>query len=903
MKNWLLFLLFRKKAEHRLDAELRFHLDQQIREYMASGISAEEAGRRANLDFGGLDQIKEECRDARPMRWMEDLLQDARYGCRVLVKRPGFTLVAVLSLALGVGVNTAIFRVVDRLLFQPIPVPESNKLMSLQTRSRNSALYDTLCFPEYLYYRDQNNVFTGLAAHEQVRTSFGRSDQPTAIEGEIVSANYFETLGIAPAIGRWFHREEDQIEGGTSVVVIGQGLWRRAFNADPTALGKEITINRHSFTVIGVAPKGFAGLPGSRGLPRSEFWIPISMFRQVIPGSEGGLDLLHMWGNQWVHATGRLKPKTSPMEAERLLQRTTGQLHEKLSEEWGAMNLSWPDNPSARTAALVPSSETRIPPSERHLVITSLWLLIGIAVIVLFIACVNISSLMLQRSLNRQREIALRFSLGATRGRIFRQLFVESMVLAALGAAAGFLVASGASSFLLNSTIRIQIPPPMGTELDTRLLAFAVATSILCTAISGFLPIKQAGALDLASAIKTDSVGLTSDNRKFRLRDLLLAGQVVFAVVLLAGAGLFVRTLINMRATDVTVNPAHVLLTQLNLPKRISDESPLFYRNLLARLQSLPGIKSAALVLVPPLGGTRGGTNIKTSEGEVQVDFNIVSPSYFDTVGTPIMRGRGFADADRVGTQPVALINEPFARQFFAGQNAIGRSFQLTFPGMSQAEVVGIVKDGPFKGARDLVKPCIYLPIAQFEPIASALHFVLNMSLEVRTLGDSAAFIPAIRREIIDLDQDIPIDEILTLKSHRETGLARERMIAQLLTGLAMFALILAAIGIYGLISFTAAQRTREIGIRIALGAPKEHVLRLVLGGTLALVSAAIAVGTAGAMALASVISNLLLGVSARDPLTFCGISVLILVTSLAAAYYPTRHALEISPTEALRYE
>ncbi|MCL4851430.1 MAG: ABC transporter permease, partial [Bryobacteraceae bacterium] len=420
------------------------------------------------------------------------------------------------------------------------------------------------------------------------------------------------------------------------------------------------------------------------------------------------------WGNHWIYATGRLKPGLRAAQAELALRPVSDQLRDQWSMAWGAMR-SWRDNPSGWTAALVPISQTRIAPAYRRPVTTFLWMLGGIVGLVLLMACVNVAGLIITRALRRHREIAVRLSLGADRSRIVRQLLIESLLLAGAGCAVGLLIAHWTARFLASFRTPF-IPLAIEASLDDRVLVFAVALSILCAVLSGLLPARQASACDLASAMKGDVRGSLSAGRPSRLRGTLVTMQVALSLMFLAGAGLFLRTLMNARAADITVDPGNVLLTQLDLRKRGYDSirGQLFFDTLLDRLHSLPGVKSAALVLVVPLGGNRGGTNIKTADGEVQVDFNAVSPGYFDTVGIPVLRGRSFTGWDRAESPGVALINEQFASRFFPGQDPVGKLIELTFPDRPKAQVVGIVRDGRFRSVREPVKACFYLPQAQF---------------------------------------------------------------------------------------------------------------------------------------------------------------------------------------------
>jgi len=889
-------ILFRRdRFDRDLEEEMQFHLEMQAEENHERGILAEESRYAARRQFGNAMQLKEQSREIWMWGPFDRLLQDLRFALRLLRRSPGFTTVAVLSLGLGIGVNAAIFSVLDNLLLRPLPVPRSDQLASLQHRAASSNLADSMSYPDYLYYREHNQVFTALAAHSLVQVTVRDGDRYVKTDGELVSANYFAMLGIHPVLGRWFFEQEDKIAGAGPVVVLGYGFWRRHFGRDNAVLGKQLTINRHAFTVIGVAPEGFAGLPAGLGVPHSEFWVPVSAFREIVP-ELGHMDMLHYWGNTWVLVTGRLKPGLRIAQGEASLRALSDQLRGQWIQVWGAMSHAWPDNPSGWTAALLPESEARIAPEYRQTLNAVASMLVATVVLVLLMACLNVAGLLLTNALKRQREFAVRLSLGAARGRIIRQLLVECLLLASGGCAAGLLLARWTSAFLASYHVPF-LPDAIDSGIDARILVFSIAVSFLCAISTGVVPALRASACDLATAMKGDTTGNPSDARKFSLRSAIVAGQVALAVVLLAGAGLFTRTLLKSREADITADPGHVLLTQLKLKERGYDEQrgQLFYGSLLERIKSIPGVGSAALVMVVPLGGWRGGNNIKTADGDVQVDFNIVSTKYFETIGIPVLLGRAFTGHDRAGSPPVIMINEPFARRFFPGQDPIGKAVQLTSEGNPRAEVIGIVRDGPFRNVRARVEPCYYVPLSQ--------QYSPYMALEVHATGDPATFATPVRQAILALDKDFPIEEMLTLQSHREAGLAQERLIANMLTGFAALAVILAVIGIYGVISLVVVRRTREIGLRMALGANQEAVVRMVLGRGLIPVFAGFGIGLCAALSLTRFISSLLFGVAPTDPLTFAGISVLVIAAAAVACFLPAKRASRTDPMDALRHE
>jgi predicted permease len=883
-------LRHRDRFDRDLAEEMHSHLEMQARENRENGMSGEAARRAAMRQFGNATALKELSREAWGWGGLERFFQDVRYALRLVRRSPGSTAIATLSLAIGIGANTAIFGVVDNLLLRPLPVREPERLVSITHGGADSDFYEAISYPDYKYYRDHNAVFTQLAAYSP--DGFTVGDNRIPIQGETVSANYFATLGIAPAMGRWFAPDEDKQSGVGAVAVLGYGLWQRLLGGDPAAIGRQITVNRRRLTIVGIAPKGFAGLPAGVGAPCAEIWVPVSMEGELF-SYFGGQDPLHVWGNTWIRVAGRLKPGLSLAAAASAMRAVSRELDPQRTAVWGPVAATW-------IPALEPVLKTRLAPRLRSSVATGVPLLAGIFALVLIMACVNMAGLLLAGMLKRQREIAVRMSLGASRGRVLRQLLIESLVVAAIGGAAGVLVAWRASASLLLFERALGISLAGGTVFHARVLVFAVAATVLSAILAGIVPARYACGCDLSSAMKADSAGLVAGSRRRTLHGLPMAAQVAFSLVLLAGAGLFLRTLANERAADITVDPGHVLLTTLDVHARKYDQRRAlsFFAELLERVHAIPGVKSAAVVMVTPLGGNRGGTNIRRSGGrQVQVDWNVVSPRYFETVGIPLVRGRAFTDRDRGGAPRVVAINEQFALRFFPGQDPIGKSVELTFSDKYVAEVIGIVRDGPFQGVRDPVKPCFYQPVAQnYFPL-------LNMSLEVRTIGKPAALAPAVGRAIQSLDKDFPVGEMRTLESHREDGLARERMITALLAAFAGMALALAVAGIYGVASVTVAQRRREIGLRMALGAGAASVLRLAMGRTLWLVAAGMAAGLAGALLLTRFVSSLLFGVKGTDPATFVPVCMLLIAVALAASSVPARRATRIDPLEALRHD
>jgi putative ABC transport system permease protein len=871
----LLFLFRRRQFDRDLEEEMRFHLEMKGRE------SGKVAARRR---FGNTALLQEDCRDAWGWRALERVLQDVRYAMRTLRKAPGFTAVVILTLALGIGVNTAIFSLVDRLILRPLPFPDSGRLATIFFRGSGPTPYNSLSYPDYEYYRDHNEIFSGLAAYDDITVNvrFGNDDE--AVPGQIVSANYFDVLQVPPILGRNFRPQEDLVPGRDSVVMISQDLWKRRFGGDPAVLGRSVIINGHDFTVIGIVPGDFAGLQIDRQ-SKPELWTPIMSYPTVISwGAE--YDLQHYRGDEWLSATGRLKPGVSQGQASAQIAQLTGQLKtiyraEKFSN--GKL-LGMP----------IPANDSRFLLESRQTVTRFLTMLMAVVGLVLLIACANVASLLLARGVKRQKEIGVRVALGACRARLAQQLMSEGLLLSLAGGAAGIAVTLVVQRFLA----AFDSPFPMGVLLsdsvDRRVLIFALALSLLTGILFGLLPLRQAARLDVTPMLKTEMPG--AGRRVFRARSLLVVTQVALSVVLLTGAGLFVRTLRNAQAADVTRDSDKVLLFNLNLSgsKYTHEQGRAFYDSLMERVHGIPGVIDAAYVMIVPFGGRRGGTDIVPYPGSppLQVDFNVVSPEYFQTVGIPLVRGRALTGRDREGSAGVAIVNEQMARHFWPGEDPIGKHFEVEGRPKRKVEVVGVVRDGRFRGYRATINPCIYVPVAQ--------SYVSSLHLEVRTVRASTVA-AAVRQRIYELDRDLLVAPPQTLRAFRDAGLGQERLSAALLSGLSILAALIAAIGLYGVMAFTVAQRTREIGVRVALGAASGDILRGVMGEALTLIAAGLAIGFVAAALLARLIANLLFGISATDAATYAATAAVLVAAGAVAAFIPARRASRVDPMVALR--
>jgi predicted permease len=816
------------------------------------------------------------------------LLQDLRYGVRMLWKTPGFTAVAVVSLALGIGVNTAIFSLVNAVMIRPVPVVrEQERIVWLRAPSS---------YPDYLDYREQAHSFEGVAAATGTREfSLSREGgEPELLRGEFVTANYFDVLGVGAAAGRTF--VEDEGRAPSNVVVLSDRLWRTRFGADASVVGRQISLNGLGFTVVGVAPEKFAGT--EVGLER-ELWVPLSLEPVLSPpaifetADAREPDSLHRRNSHWLAVLARLKPDVGREQAAAELSGIARRVAEanggRVTEE------------TLRRVQLL-QMNGGMDPGDREQALPVAGLVMAVVGLVLLIACANIAGLLVARAAVRRRETAIRQALGATRARLVRQWLTESVLLGIVGGAFGLLLALWANDLMVSYTGGTPIAS-LDLRLDYRVLAFTLLVSVATGIIFGLAPALQASRLDIVTALKTEDALARSGSRRSRLRAAFVTAQVTLSVVLLVCAGLFIRSLQNAHTIDPGFRVARALTAtvDLGLLRYKEAEGSAFYRELLSRVRAQPGVEGASLVRFAQLGNSFAQGQVvaegKTSDGEegTSTGFNVVGPRYFETMGTRLVRGRDFADSDREGAPKVAVVNETLAATLWPGEDPLGK--RLSFEGARGPflEVVGVARDGKYRSLGDRSRPYVYTPLFQsYQP---------KMTLVVRTAGEPVALAGTVRAQLRALDPNLPVAEVRTLEEQFDLSLLPARVAAYTLGGFGLLALALAAIGVYGVVSYSAAQRTREIGVRVALGAGAPDVLRLVLGEGLSVVGLGLALGLALAFAATRVFAGFLYGVGAADPLTFVGVPLLLGAIALAAGYLPARRATKIDPMVALRHE
>jgi predicted permease len=827
-----------------------------------------------------------------------------RYGVRALSKKPGFTAIAILSLALGIGANTSIFSIVNSALLKPLPVEKPDELVYVFGGTRNNP-YSVCAYPEYIDYRDNNQVFSGLMAYGSISVSFGSDERTELINGQIVSGNYFDLLGVRASIGRTFLPEEDQAPNTHPVLVISHKLWQQRFGGQSNILGQQVNLNGRSFTIIGITPAGFNG---AQALETNDIYVPMMMQQVVRPPRAGfsgemNADLLSRRGNRWLQIVGRLKDDV-----------TIEQAQSEISTIAASIEQAYPDTQKDRIATLFPVS--KIDPVGYPQLITVATLLLSVVGIVLVIACANVANLLLARATSRRKEIAIRLALGARRSRLIRQLLTESTMLSLAGGAMGLLLASWVVDVLKTT------PPPAGMfaftldySLDYRVLGFTFVLSLITGILFGLAPALQASRPDLVTSLKDESFIPEQSYRRFNLRNLLVIAQVALSLVLLVSAGLFLRSLRHTQGVDPGFDSDKILTATLNinLLRYTREQGQSFYQQVIERMKALPGVESATLSRTVPMTGA-GRTNSLTLEGRQTSDnvfrnegagddnnsplivrTNVVALDYFNTMGIGMLSGRDFNQQDREGSPRVVIVNEAFIRTHFPKDEALGK--RLSFNGQQGPwlEIVGVVRDSKYRSLSERPVPFTYVPLGQ--------NHETGMTLFVRSAGDPNSLAGAVRNEIQSMDRNLPVTGLQSMTVLIGDSLFPAKMGAVLLGAFGLLALLLATVGLYGVMAYSVSRRTRELGIRMALGANRKDVIRLVISQGMKLSLIGVGIGIAISLAVTRLLSSLLFEVSASDPVTYLLISLLLALVALIACYIPARRATRVDPLVALRYE
>ncbi len=816
---------------------------------------------------------------------MEELFRDLKQGVRLLARKPGFAATVVVTLALGIGANTVIFSLVNALLIRPLPVADPGSVVSVFTSYAGGARHGITSYPDYEDLRDRNELLSGLAAQTYAPMGLGGADQPEVVMGQLVSWNYFSVLGVQAHLGRTFLPEEEETPGSHPVAVLSHRIWKRRFGSDPGITGTTVLINAHPFTVVGVAPRGFTG---TSVLVTPDVWVPLMMVDQAFPYA------VNLGGrfDPWLFLIGRLKPGLGLAQAQAGLEVLAANLERQ-----------HPDEYAGKSVTVVEADRTRILPDATTDVAEKLMAIVmGVVGLVLLTACFNVAGLQLVRAVERQREIALRFSLGASRGRIVRQLLIESTVLSAMAGAAGWLIATWAVGLLSVLQLPVDFPLEIDLGLDRTVLAFTALLSVLTGVLFGLAPAVMAVRRRRLASLGDQSRSVTQSRVRARLQSTLVIAQVALSLVLLVSAGLFLRSLGNTLAVDPGFELRDGLILPVNLGFSQYDEARgrAYSRELVDRIGSLPGVRRAALAAFLPLGLNHGHHEVSIEGYErrpgesMLMKRNMVDPGFFETMGIPIVKGRPITEQDRAEGQPVAVVNETLARRYWPGADPLGKTLRADLG--TPRVVVGVMKDGKYGSLAEEPQPYLCIPMAQ-APYQKRFHVVVQAD------GDPRALIQPVLHETRQMNPNLPVSGIATMSRHLSLSLGGARALAGLVGSFGLLALALALVGVYGVMSYSVSRRTQEFGIRMALGARGAAIIGMVLGQGLRMTMIGIVAGLLLALGVTRVLSGFLHEVSPLDPAVFGAVSLALAAVALLACFLPARRAASVDPTAALRAE
>jgi putative ABC transport system permease protein len=874
--------------------ELAQHLEDYYTELLAGGATEAEAYRQTLTELHGSELLVREMQRGerqitqepivpetkRRTNLMADLWQDLRFGARMFMKQPGFTLIAVLTLALGIGANTAIFTVVNALLLRPLPYPEAERLAIVATTMRRERIeVRSTSYPDFVSWRDQNTVFEQIAAHSSPSFSLLGGDEPERVNGELVSANYFSLLGVSAAQGRTFLPEEDRTPDARRVALVGYGLWQRRYGASPNLVGQTIQLSDGDYTVVGIMPEGFRGISD-----QAELWLPMMMISAAREAGD-----LQIRDQRWHSTVARLKPGVSLQQAQIEMDTIARRLEQ-----------TYPDTNTNRGVLVTPLHEQLFGYLQRML-----WILLGAVACVLLVACANVANLLLQRAATRRKETAIRLALGATPGRLMRQLLTESLLLALSGGALGVLVAWWSADFLVGLS-PITFPSFVKLTLDVRVLGFSLLISVLTGVLFGLAPALQAAKPMLNEVLKESGRGASGGLGRNRLLGSLVISEIALALVLLVGAGLMIRSLQRLQAVDPGFDSERLLMMRLNLPpqKYARPQIGVFDQHLRERLRTLPGVLAVALSSDLPLSGYTSagpidleGQSASPPDSEIRMYRHRVTPQFFSTLGIPLVKGRDFTADDHAQAPRVVIISEALARRYWPGAAPIGKRLREAGSENPWASIVGIVADVKYRRLpqNPNADPDVYFPLLQ--------RPTNNLSLAVRAEADPAGLTAAIRGELQKLDPNLPVYNVTTMAQQVIRQTTQSRFSTWLLGIFGALALLLSAVGIYSVMAYAVEQRTHEVGICLALGARAGDVLKLVITQGMRLALLGVALGISAALALTQLMKGLLFGVAAADPPTYAGIAFLLMAVALFACWIPARRATRVDPMVALRDE
>ena len=876
VRSWVRATLGRSRMESEMDAELRFHIEAFAEDLVRNGVPRAEAMRRARIEFGGIERAKEECRDARGTNFVESLIQDLRYGLRMLRRFPGFTLVAAFSVALGIGANTAVFSVVSTVLLSPLPYADADRLVLVKYRTiqPRSGPFE-LTPASYLELRRANKSFEGIADFTASDfNSSGGVDQPERLSGQMVSPSFFSVLKVSPLIGRGF-TDDDEKDGAPRVAILSYGLWQRHYGGQANVIGETLTLDDEHYEVVGVAPRGF-------DFPRkgTDIWVP-----KIFAASE-----VHDRNSYYLNVIARLKTGVSLDHAQSELN--------VFAHNWAE---SYPENRSL-ALTLMPLRDTVVQGFQQALVVLQ-----AAVAFVLLIACVNVANLLLARSAVREKEIASRAALGASARRLIRQLLTESVILALVGGTLGLLLAT-LGIRILKLMNPGTIPRLDEVTIDSPVLAFTFGISCLAGFAFGLAPALGLARLDVQRTLKEGGPGSGAAQR---LRGVLVVAEIALSLVLMVGAGLLIRSFLRLQNVSLGFTPEHLLTLQMRLPKDEAQDSTRvanLFREVIERVQAVHGVQVVGVATALPVMelGIRSSLTIEgrtePSPGQPPrlANNRVVSPGYFRALGIPLIEGRLPSTQDSIQALPVAVINRAMAKRYWSDENPVGKRFRLQASGTPPPwlTVVGVVGDIHQGGLDTAPVPEFYTPFTQDYP-----PFAVPLVLFVRTDGNPWRLISEVREQIGAVEKNLPVFAIQTMEDVLAQWLAPRRFNLLLMSVFAGVALALAAVGIYGVVSYSVSQRTRELGVRVALGAQPRDLLALVIRQGLVLAVTGVVMGLVVSFGLTRWLATLLFGISATDPITLASVASLFMLVALFACYLPARRAMKVDPMVALRYE
>jgi predicted permease len=882
-------ILRRRRVEGELDEELQFHLEHRIEEGVAEGLSPEEARSRAIRAMGGLDQRKEEMRDMRHIHWLTDFVDDVRYAIRSLRRSPGLTAVVVVTIALGIGMTATPFSMLDALIFRPYPVPNPRDVVTLVSTSRDNS-FDTFSYREYLDIRDHTKSYDGVVANAALGT-VGFSAEPNATPlvrgGMLVSGNYFRVLGVEPQIGRGFRDDEDKVPGRDAVTVLGPDFWKREFSGDPSVVGRVIRLNGTDFTVIGVAPETF---PGMLIFARPDFYMPLAMARvfSTNPNKKFFVDR----DDRELTVRARMKPGATLRQARNelaVLARDFERDYPKVNRDRGA---------GVRTQFQMRTQDNDI--NWKFGVIFTI-----LALAVLLVACTNAAGLLLARARTRTREIAVRLAMGAGRFRLIRLLLTESLVLALLGGLGGIAVGYAGIKFMSTFTIPTELPVKIPFRMDTRVLMASLALSLLSAIFCGLAPALQSTRADIVNGLKASDVDEPGRKRLWG-RNALVVAQVAMSLMLLAASFLMFRGFQHSLQEGTGFAKDHVLMVRFDPRLLQYDEAQTsrFYKLLAERVRDMPGVESAAFTQNPPLGLDNFGRVAFVPDGfqmprdreHFTSTMDTIDEGFFETMKIPILRGRGFLASDTADAPRVAVVNEFFANHYWRGADALGKRIRLDGATGPPVEIVGIAQTIKYRDGFDKQMDFVYMPLAQ--------HPVARMVLLLRSNGDPLQMVTPVKDVVRSLEPNMPMLETRSYEDlYRYSAVDGPRVAVQLVGTLGAVGLLLAIAGLYGLVAYNVSRRTREIGIRMAIGAGPLDVLRLMMGKGLVLVGTGTVIGLAMGVALEQLMNSMLFNAGGVDLAVYLVVVPSMVLVTMLAAYVPARKASRIAPTLALRFE